>query len=370
MIHYCLAFTALHVSRWLPKQNRLQFLVVVFLFLVIILAPQIYVLLRPASSRFCQQPLLNNLVCSIVFTFFTTGFSVVLSVTDPIPQEVAAAFHVFAVASFGAGVTTTVFTARALPCAGTTPELYHLSLVLSLGCVLSSGKCISATVSFFHNQRGIQTGSFQDGCEVVSGEVVHALSGNKAMASRGKTETSKLKQNMEEQLDRLMQQLQDLEECRDELDSDEYEETKRETLEQLAEFDESLKKIMSGNMTLVDELSGMQLAIQAAISQAFKTPEVIRLFAKKQPGQLRTRLAEMDRDVMVGKLPRDTYTQQKVEILTALRKLGEKLTTEDESFLAANASAILSHFEKVSGDLGSGDKVLALASSEVEKTKK
>ncbi|XDA81662.1 hypothetical protein R6Z07F_011593 [Ovis aries] len=172
------------------------------------------------------------------------------------------------------------------------------------------------------------------------------------MASRGKTETSKLKQNLEEQLDRLMQQLQDLEECREELDTDEYEETKKETLEQLSEFNDSLKKIMSGNMTLVDELSGMQLAIQAAISQAFKTPEVIRLFAKKQPGQLRTRLAEMDRDLMVGKLERDLYTQQKVEILTALRKLGEKLTADDENFLSANAGAILSQFEKVSTDLG------------------
>lgn len=157
---------------------------------------------------------------------------------------------------------------------------------------------------------------------------------------------------------------------REELDTDEYEETKKETLEQLSEFNDSLKKIMSGNMTLVDELSGMQLAIQAAISQAFKTPEVIRLFAKKQPGQLRTRLAEMDRDLMVGKLERDLYTQQKVEILTALRKLGEKLTVEDEAFLSANAGALLSQFERVSADLGSGDKVLALASFEVEKTKK
>lgn len=34
------------------------------------------------------------------------------------------------------------------------------------------------------------------------------------MASRGNLETGKLRQNMEEQLDRLMQQLQDLEECR------------------------------------------------------------------------------------------------------------------------------------------------------------
>lgn len=171
---------------------------------------------------------------------------------------------------------------------------------------------------------------------------------------------------MEEQLDRLMQQLQDLEECREDLDEDEYEETKKETLEQLSEFNDSLKKIMSGDMTLVDELGGMQLAIQAAISQAFKTPEVIRLFAKKQPGQLRTRLGEMDRDVMVGKLPRDVYTQQKMEILTALRKLGEKLTPEDELFLAENVTATLSQFEKVTASLGSEDKIMALASSGVK----
>lgn len=34
------------------------------------------------------------------------------------------------------------------------------------------------------------------------------------MASRGQSETTKLRQNLEEQLDRLMQQLSDLEECR------------------------------------------------------------------------------------------------------------------------------------------------------------
>ncbi|XP_038629213.1 protein LZIC isoform X2 [Scyliorhinus canicula] len=190
------------------------------------------------------------------------------------------------------------------------------------------------------------------------------------MASRGKSETSKLKQNLEEQMDRLMQQLQDLDVCREDLEPEEYEETKQETLEQLSEFNESLKKIMTGNMTLVDELSGMQLAIQAAISQAFQTPEVIQMFAKKQPGQLRTRLAEMERDVIVGKLPRDVYTQQKVEVLTALKKLEEKLTPEEEAFLSTNVSAALSQFEKVSRGLGTGDKVLALASSGVEITKK
>ena len=38
------------------------------------------------------------------------------------------------------------------------------------------------------------------------------------MASRGQAETSKLKQNMEEQLDRLMAQLADLEEARQEFE--------------------------------------------------------------------------------------------------------------------------------------------------------
>lgn len=82
---------------------------------------------------------------------------------------------------------------------------------------------------------------------------------------------------------------------RDDLDADEYEETKGETLEQLKEFSDSLAKMKGGDMTLVNELNRMQLAIQAAISEAFKTPEVIRLFAKKQPGQLRQRLAEVSK---------------------------------------------------------------------------
>ncbi len=108
------------------------------------------------------------------------------------------------------------------------------------------------------------------------------------------------------------------------------------------------------------------------------------IYAKTKICSYDTVWIQMDRDVMVGKLPRDVYTQQKVEILTALRKLGEKvrgllltqilshlildsyvkpflisvncfnaqLTTENEAFLAANASATLSHFEKVTASLG------------------
>lgn len=141
-------------------------------------------------------------------------------------------------------------------------------------------------------------------------------------------------------------------------------------MDQLTEFKESLDNMVGGNLSLVDQLSGMQLAIQAAISKAFKTPEVIRMFAKKQPGQLRQRLAEIRRDEKVGKLSGDVATQQSVEILTALKKLGESLTPEEESYLQSNSSASLKQFEQVSGDLASGDKVLAVASSQVKQASK
>ena len=51
-------------------------------------------------------------------------------------------------------------------------------------------------------------------------------------------------------------------------------------------------------------------AVQAAVSDAFKTPQVIRLFAQKQPAALRRRLAEVDRDVKLGKLSKEAVKEQ------------------------------------------------------------
>lgn len=98
------------------------------------------------------------------------------------------------------------------------------------------------------------------------------------MASRGQTETSQLRSNLEDQLDRLVAQLGDLEECkyacfianqspayafyscfRNDLEQEEYEETKRETIEQMEDFHKYLARLTSGDMTLVDEIGSMQL---------------------------------------------------------------------------------------------------------------
>jgi len=182
------------------------------------------------------------------------------------------------------------------------------------------------------------------------------------MTSRGAQETQKLKANVQDQLNRLLSQLKDLEDNKEEL-ADEYDDAKADTIAQLKEFQASLKKMMQGNMTLVDEFGGMQLAIQAAVSEAFKTPEVIKMFAKKDHNSLRQHLINLQTAVKLGKVTKEAYTTQAVEILTALKKLNEKLTDDEEAFLTENRSKAMAEFESVENDMGKAAKTNILSSA-------
>eukprot|EP01103_Thecamoeba_quadrilineata_P015028 TRINITY_DN4622_c0_g1_i1.p1 TRINITY_DN4622_c0_g1~~TRINITY_DN4622_c0_g1_i1.p1 ORF type:complete len:184 (-),score=46.91 TRINITY_DN4622_c0_g1_i1:24-575(-) len=183
------------------------------------------------------------------------------------------------------------------------------------------------------------------------------------MASRGKQETDRLKSNLEDTLNRLLEQLKDLESLKDELDPEEYESTKKDTIQQLKEFNGTLARVCAGNVSLVDQFGSVQLAIQAAVSEAFRTPEVIALFAKKQPRQLRFRLSEIQRGNVY------THPQQALEILAALKKLGEELSPEESHFLSTNMTTSLADFERVSSQQISSD-YLNLASAQINRAQK
>lgn len=184
------------------------------------------------------------------------------------------------------------------------------------------------------------------------------------MSSRGRNETEQLRQNLQGQLDRLVQQLEDIESCKSELDESEYTETKNDTLEQLKELNESLSKMMSGDMTLVDHLSAMQLATQAAISAAFRTPAVIRMFARREPSLLRERLLDIERDIKLGK-GGPSAENEKVEVLNALRQLGEKLSAAELKLVseAVRSNVPSPSFVEVS-NTGIGQDALDMAGKE------
>jgi len=186
--------------------------------------------------------------------------------------------------------------------------------------------------------------------------------------SRGQQETQQLKQNLQEQLNRLLTQLQDLEDNKADL-GEEYEEMRTDTLQQLKELKASLMKLLEGNMTLVDEFGSVQLAIQAAVSQAFHTPEVIKMFAKKDHGSLRQRLTSLQTSHKLGKISNEDFTQQTAEILTALKKLGEKISDQEEAFLQENKTKAMSEFESVANDMGQVAKKKILSSAATANTK-
>ncbi|KAG7197152.1 hypothetical protein KM043_007236 [Ampulex compressa] len=190
------------------------------------------------------------------------------------------------------------------------------------------------------------------------------------MGSRGKAETEKLRKNLEAQLDRLVQQLEDIEESRYTLDDTCYEEVMESTREDLREFNESLQRMISGDTTLVDDLGAMQLATQAAISAAFKTPAVIRMFGKRETSQLRHRLSQIDYDTKLGKISKHSSEHQRREILSALRQLGEKLEPAELQMLERLSLSEIDtgSYEQVTESAEKGQMALAVVEEEIRST--
>jgi hypothetical protein len=107
------------------------------------------------------------------------------------------------------------------------------------------------------------------------------------MASRGKDETAKLRTNIQDQLNRLITQLQDLEELREEMEPDEYRETKEETLQQMREFQAFLRKTAAGDLSLVNDLGSIQLVRALYNHSCLPRPAVFSLLLLLLLSQLR-----------------------------------------------------------------------------------
>ena len=73
-------------------------------------------------------------------------------------------------------------------------------------------------------------------------------------------QTDVLKNNLHTQLDRLLEQLTDLDQTKDDMDVSEYNEARQDTVDQLEDFSKSLEKMKSGGggISLLDEVQRIQ----------------------------------------------------------------------------------------------------------------
>ena len=98
-------------------------------------------------------------------------------------------------------------------------------------------------------------------------------------------------------------------------------------------------------MTLVSALGQVKLAAAAAVASAFRTPEVIRAFAAREPAALRGRLAALNEDARLGRMTAAAAKVAAIEIILALKKLGEALTADEAAALASASAAQRAGFE-------------------------
>ncbi|CAH0381744.1 unnamed protein product [Bemisia tabaci] len=192
--------------------------------------------------------------------------------------------------------------------------------------------------------------------------------------SKSITNDEKLKQNLKDQLSRLMNELVDLDECKDDFEEEEYNQARVDVLEQIREFEERLKKIVAGNLSVIDDLTAVLLATRAAVGQSFKTPTVIKMFAGREVEQLRARLVAIERDLKLDASSFEKKKQEKVEILSALQALKVPLSQQELGFLKEHS--------KLDGFAGSGcefvqasqkivgEKAVSLAAHEIQNSMK
>jgi hypothetical protein len=57
------------------------------------------------------------------------------------------------------------------------------------------------------------------------------------------------------------------------------------------------------------------------------------MFAKKENGALRNRLAALETDYKLGRIGADAYSTLTYEVVSALEKLGEPLTASEQAIL-------------------------------------
>ncbi|VDK80894.1 unnamed protein product [Onchocerca ochengi] len=139
--------------------------------------------------------------------------------------------------------------------------------------------------------------------------------------------------NIRGQLDRLMLQLDEIEKEKDSLDNDEYLEMKNDTVEQLK-------------------------AIQSAISEAFKTPEIVAIFAKKEPALLRQKLMQIKTEHHLRKISDEVFKAKRLEILYALYKLNDHLSDEERNIIEDASKIPDFQFELASGHLSCDESVI------------
>ena len=139
-----------------------------------------------------------------------------------------------------------------------------------------------------------------------------------------------LKKNINDQLERLLSQLSDLEEIKndDSFSPEEYSELKADTLKQISEFESFLQRQAKGDLVL-SQISEAQQRIEDAKSKAFGVQDLKQKFQGHEAETIREQIGQVKIEASNAKITKIQFSQQLLALLFSLEKTQTKLTAEE-----------------------------------------
>ncbi|KAM3130680.1 hypothetical protein pb186bvf_017188 [Paramecium bursaria] len=174
---------------------------------------------------------------------------------------------------------------------------------------------------------------------------------------------NKLLDNINQQSKRLLEQLKDLEEYKNELEPEEYQSMKNDTALQLQDFQKMLLNLQSGDLQLKTAIQQQQDLIKEAVKQSFNADEIRNLMQNSQTTNIRERIKQLDQSQQLGKISKQQQIKDTLQLINQLSDLGIPLQQNEKDFLQQNTGK--DNFVQNEGDL-KGNQLLKTANQQLE----
>ncbi|GMS84662.1 hypothetical protein PENTCL1PPCAC_6837 [Pristionchus entomophagus] len=164
--------------------------------------------------------------------------------------------------------------------------------------------------------------------------------------------------NLHNQVSRLVKQLEELEQEKDALTEEEYNEMKNETVEELNEISQTLEKMSGGELSVTASGAKEKQAILNAIAAAFQSIHGDQSPNKKRIALLRQKLIQVGNDYSLKKIDDETFKIRKAAVLSRLSELGDHLSTEESLVLKESLSDINLSLQSASSNSKAKDEFI------------
>ncbi|EAR95320.2 hypothetical protein TTHERM_00074260 (macronuclear) [Tetrahymena thermophila SB210] len=159
-----------------------------------------------------------------------------------------------------------------------------------------------------------------------------------------------LQDNMEKQRKRLEDQLEEIEQMKDELDKDEYEQLKKETLEQLETFNKGLKESEGSKKVELKE-SKIQGILNAQVQQ--------------EAAAIRVKIQKIEQAYHLKQVNLEQLTKEKLNLINQMSsELKVPLTQDEQKFQHEHTGKgnFISQKQEIKGD-----KLISEANDQIQK---